>query len=348
MHRLMPPLPLRPPVPAPPIWLGLSILVAQLVLLRLAPIALGLLPFVGIAAIALAFHRLLAVLGVAQRERWTMALVALPSVTLVAVGPAPIDSFHMAACILALAMAIQHRHVAMFSCYAIAVAIAPDALLVAPLFIAIGIRRRIHPGHWPILVPPLLLAGWQSVSALPIAIFGGEITRGAPNIWAVATTFAPEHAAMLPGLALAAALGVAAAFVARMQVAPLDNAGLVGMASLAILVTAGLLPRMTAHAFLLSGTLLFALAIARRDRRTATAAALAQFGLLAASFGAPLLVAGSVCMIAATWLALRPLLAMPANDNPDVARIPPQLGLHGTLSYDINRTYPIPGKWGVE
>ena len=126
-----------------------------------------------------------------------------------------------------------------------------------------------------------------------------------------------------------------------MQVVRFDDAGLVGMAALAALLTAGLLPRMHERYFLLADILIVAFAIARGTRHAFTLAALVQLGSTAAivgylGLGMPLVAIGAVCMIAATWIAAQPLIAPHANDNRDGPhRIPSPHGLRGTLRFDM-------------
>ena len=241
----------------------------------------------------------------------------------------------------------------MFVWCGVAVAFKAQAVLVAPFFLALAIRRRV-PFHYWLAAPaallammaPALLAGWPPADLATIyfrqaGTYSNDIARNAPNIWSLAGAISPEHAPRLFGLALAAALGAAAAYVARMQVVRFDKAGLVCMAALAVLLSAGLLPRMHERYFLLADILILAFAIAKGTRATFTLAALVQLGSTAAiigyiGLGMPMVAIGALCMIAATWIAARPLIAPHANDNRDGShRIPPPHGLRGTLSFDI-------------
>ena len=136
-----------------------------------------------------------------------------------------------------------------------------------------------------------------------------------------------------------------------MQVVRFDKAGLVGMAALAALLAAGLLPRMHERYFLLADILILGFAIARGTRSAFTLAALVQLGSTAAiigylGLGIPMVAIGAVCMIAATWIAAQPLIGPHANDNRDGSHeIPPPHGLRGTMSFDMISA-PVAGPRG--
>lgn len=312
-----------------------------------------LLSVAGTVALALSFHRMLTALGAAQRAHWAIVILALPSVALNALLMGQCDAIYVAACVMAVTMALERRHLAMFAWCGIAVAFKAQAVLVAPFFLALAIRRRVPFGYWLAapaallaMMLPALAAGWPPGDLATIYLrqadtFSNEIARNAPNIWSLAGAISPEHAPKLFALALALALGAAATFVARMQVVRFDKAGLVGMAALAALLTAGLLPRMHERYFLLADILILAFAIARGTRSAFMLAALVQFGSTAAivgylGLGIPMVAIGAVCMIAATWIAAQPLIAPHANDNRDGSHeIPSPHGLRGTLSFDM-------------
>lgn len=312
-----------------------------------------LLAVAGTVALALSFHRLLGALDASQRAQWAAAIFALPSVAFNALLMGQCDALYVAACVMAAAMALERRHLAMFAWCGIAVAFKAQAVLVAPFFLALAIRRRV-PFHYWLAAPaallammaPALIAGWPPADLATVyfrqaGTFSSEIARNAPNIWSLAGSISPEHAPKLFGLALAAALGASAAFVARMQVVRFDKAGLVGTAALAVLLTAGLLPRMHERYFLLADILILAFAISRGTRSAFTLAALVQLGSTAAivgylGLGIPMVAIGAVCMIAATWVLAQSLIAPHANDNRDgPLRIPPPHGLRGTFSFDM-------------
>ena len=319
-----------------------------------------LLSVAGTVALALAMRRLLGALGVAQRAHWAALVVALPSVAFNALLMGQCDAIYVAACLMAVAMAVERRHVAMFVWCGIAVAFKAQAVLVAPFFLAIAIQRRVPPVQWLAapaallaLMTPALLAGWPPADLATIyfrqaGTFSNDIARNAPNIWSLAGMIAPDFAPRLFGLALAAALGASAWFVAKMQIVRFDNAGLVGMAALAALLTAGLLPRMHERYFLLADMLILAFAIARGTRSAFALAGLVQIGSFAAitgylGLGGPMVAIGALCMIAATWIAARPLAVPNANDNPPTGRNPRPAVLQPGFRYDIEQRLSFRG-----
>lgn len=349
--QAMPPLPLRPSVPAPVIWLVAAVATAQALLfwsyqtsdmMWLDPIDfLRTLPAVGMVVLALAFHRLLVTLGVTQRTQWAAMICVLPAVALNALYLGQCDTFPTAACVMAVAMALERRHLAMFAWSGIAIALETQAALVAPFLLALAIHRRVPIHQWfaapavfLVMVVPGLLAGW------PLAGLAAT-DSAAPNLWSLVSAIAPAHTPQLFALSLAATLGAAGTYIAQMQVARFDRAGLVAMAALSVLLTAGLLPGMRAGDFLLANVLTLALAIARATRNALALAALVQLGSIVAIIGdtgleLPAAAIGALCMIAATWIAAKPLIAPHANDNRDGShRIPPPHGLRGTLSFDM-------------
>lgn len=252
----------------------------------------------------------------------------------------------IAACLIAVAAAIGRQHLAMSLGFGLAVAFNVHALVLAPFFLAIAIRDRagirtwlVAPSIWLALVLPWLIAGGRPANFNPSV---GD----APGIWSIATAILPEQAPQLVGLALAASLGTAATFVARMQIVPLDRRELIGMASLSSLLTAGLFPGIRPDAFILAAILTLTCAATRPGRSALLIAGLVQAGLFATigvipgASAVPVAV-GAFCMIAATWIAAQPLIAPHANDNRDGShRIPPAYGLHGTLSFDMMSARP--------
>lgn len=319
-----------------------------------------LLSIAGTTALALAMHRLLGALGAPHRAHWAALAVVLPSVSFNALLMGQCDAIYVAACLMAVAMAVERRHLAMFAWCGIAVAFKAQAALVAPFFLALAIQRRVPLVQWLAapaallaLMAPALLAGWPPADIASIyfrqaGTFSTDIARNAPNIWSLAGMAVPEFAPRLFALALAAALGAAAWFVAKMQIVRFDNAGLVGMAALAVLLTAGLLPRMHERYFLLADMLILAFAIARGTRSAYALAGLVQIGSFAAitgylGLGAPMVAVGAVCMIAATWIAAQPLIAPNANDNPPTGRNPRPAVLRPGFRYDIEQRLSFRG-----
>lgn len=373
----MPRLPLRPPIPAPTIWLVALVAVAVTSLLwslqtpdmtahfvpwletvrthgvvpAFAEPASNLMPgCLYLLALALSVHRLLGALGALQRVQWAIVVLALPAVALNTLLIGQGDALYVAACVMAVAMALEHRHLAMFAWCGIAVAFDIHAALVAPFFLALAIRRRVPFGYWlaapatlVAVATPALIAGWPSADFATVYFRQTDagIALNAPNIWSLASAISPELAPTLFGLALATTFAATATYAAQLQVARFDKTGLVGMAALATLLAAGLLPGMHARAFLLADILILAFAISRGTRSAFMLAALVQLGSTAATLGGPspdipMVAIGAACMITATWIAAQPLIAPHANDNRDGShQIPVPHGLRGTLSFDM-------------
>lgn len=322
-------------LPAPALWLAAVVAIVWFTGWRDPAGVVKLLPVAGAAAVALAFHRLLEALGTNRRLQRTAAILALPLIALDALL-AGIGALQIAACVMAVAMAIERRHAAMLVWWGIAIAFTAQALLLAPFFLALAIRHRV-PILW-FALPATLLAVRLSGGLPELA---ADTASSAPNIWSLINAIAPEQAPALLGLALATALGATATYVARMQSAAPDLAGLTALAALAVLLTAGLLPHAQAQDFLLPGVLTLALTIVSGTRGSLILATLVHLGMIAAiaagfGVGIELAAAGALCMIAATWLAAQPLIAPHANDNRDGSHaIPPPHGLRGTLSFDM-------------
>lgn len=316
--------------------------------------------FVGMAMLTGSVWRLLRSLNVPHAWRYALWVPAVPSVMLNAGLLGQVDALYVAPCVMAVAAALDRRHVRMLAWCGIAVAVKAQAVLIAPFFLAIVIQRRVPLVQWLAapaalfaMMLPALLAGWPIADLATIyfrqaGTFSNDIARNAPNIWSFVGMIAPESAPRLFGLALAVALGACAWFVARMQIVRFDQAGLVGMAALAVLLAAGLLPRMHERYFLLADMLILSFAIARRTRSAFTLAGLVQLGSFAAitgylGLGAPIVALGALCMIVATWTMARQLAFPSANDNPPTERNPRPAVLRRGFRYDIERSVKLGG-----
>lgn len=284
------------------------------------------------ALLAAAFWRLLGSMDVAQRGRWMLLFFCLPTVMINAALLGQCDGLYVAPCIMAVTAAIERRHRAMFAWAGLALAIKAQALLGAPFLLAVVIARQVPVRLWfyaPLgfaaALAPAALAGWP-VSDL-LAIYArqagtfSDIARNAPNIWMVAQALG--GGAALTGLALAMAIGAAAAYAARTGATfnwltpPMQ----LRAALLAPMLMAGLLPKMHDRYFFMADILSFALAIVAPSRDTWRIQAYVQLGSVAALMAylmgvEALAVAGALPMMVATWLAARPLLLAAANDNP--------------------------------
>lgn len=216
----------------------------------------------GIAVVSLAALAILRRLGVAAPERSTALFAIAPSLLLQPGLNGLSDAFWIAACLMALAAALDRRHMHMLRWWGTALAFDPHAMFVAPLLLALLINRHVPVHRWA--VAPLIslatlavlfaigwpMPGWESVFAgradgLP------PLSANAPNIWAIVQAL-PLGALSLSGLAGTATIGVSAAYIARFSAQRLNGRSLIAAALLATLIMGGLLPYQQADCFLLS------------------------------------------------------------------------------------------------
>lgn len=302
-----------------------------------------LLSLAGAGLLAIAMWRLLTALDVERPERKAALALLLPTVAINAGILSQADSFWAAASLMVLESAVRRRHRAMLGWFGLAVAIKAQALFLGPFVLALLIARRVDWRLWALgpvatlaAFVPAALAGWPVVDLLTVyfhqADTFSDLSRNAPNLWAILQ--GPAAAANIPLTALAAtmAVGGAAFYIAHFSVRlrGASDAVILRAALLAPLIVAGTLPRMHERFFFLADLLALILALLQPKRETLTIAALVQggslLGLLAYLSGISGLAGlGAVLMIVATWRVLQPLLEdEAANDNPIVARpLPP-------------------------
>lgn len=289
----------------------------------------------GNAALAAATAKLLRTLGVEHAWRWAALVALLPTTILNTALLGQCDALYAAPCIAAIEAAVARRHTRMLLWCGVAIAFKVQAVLFAPFVIALLIHRRVAVARW-VVVPGVFVAsllpawacGWPMADLLSIyyrqAGYTPLLSLNAPNVWFMVETLTPERAASLTGLAMAAAVGATAAYIAYFSVR-MSQRQLLPVAVLAVLVTAGLLPHMHERYFFVADIAAFAWAASTGERRAWTVAALVQAGSALATmayvFGAPLLVElGFACMALATCRVAAPLLRPAANDNPVMAR----------------------------
>lgn len=267
--------------------------------------------------LTLAMARLLVVLRVARAPLWSIAITGL---TAALVEPSSVhwsDTLHLGASVMAVAMMVTQRPRAMMTWLGVAIALHPLALLIAPICIAIAIRRHAPLSAWLAAPAALLamLAAQMIVSgsppSLPIFATGDQ----APSIWSLVALIGPEYLPGLFALAVALALGSLAWLIARLQIIPLTDTNLVGLKTLSVLLAALLSPDLPLQSVLLAAPLSFAFALATGTRRGLALAVMVHLGIAAAATP-PLAALAVCCMIAASWLLTRPLLQPQANDNP--------------------------------
>lgn len=286
---------------------------------------------------AAAMWHLLKTLKIDDARRLALCLLVLPSLMMNAAMLGQSDAMYVAPSLMALSAAIERRHRSMLGWCGLAIGIKLQAVLIGPFILVLLITRRVPlrdwlwtPAIYSLTLLPAWLAGWPAYDLL--TIYAGqadtfhEIALNSPNIWMVARVLG-AHSDDITGLALVAAIGAMAAYLARFIATSrhFTPAMLVRLALLAPLITAGLLPRMHERYFLLADVLAVVLAIISTDRNDWKIAVYVQIGSVLALFaygsGNPWLAAlGAVPMVLATWLTLRQLVWSAANDNPLLAR----------------------------
>lgn len=283
--------------------------------------------------LAASVWRLARALRIDRPELVAAVTLLLPGVALNTALMGQCDALSTAPLVMAVAAAIERRTGRMFLWCGVAAAIKAQAAFCAPFFLAMAIRHRAPWREW-LLAPlatlamfaPALLLGWPLSDLLTIytrqAGFFEELSRNAPNIWAIVQVL--PLGLPLTGLANAAALGASAAYAAHFGTRPLTDRATVAAAALAPLVVVGLLPRMHERYFYAADVLVFVWAVASRRAGDWVTAGLVNLGsllgILAYGTGIEeLAIAGAVAMLAATWRLAKPILTRPANDNPVVA-----------------------------
>ena len=293
-----------------------------------------LLSVAGTLVLALAVRHLLTRFDAPQPIRAAALVFAMPSLLLNATLLGQCDAMWAAPCVMGVAAAVDRRHRAMLVWFGLAVAFKAQAVLIAPFFLALLIKRRVPLWIWPIAplvtiatMVPAWAAGWPAADLATIYLRQADtfqmLSFNAPNIWAILQAL--PLGLPLVGLAAAAAIGGTAAYIARFSAQTLDNRALLSAALLATLITAGLLPRMHERYFFLADVLALSLALVCRDRPSQTIAMLVQAGSTLALLGylsglTGFVTLGAVAMIVATVKLAVPLLKPAVNDNPLMAR----------------------------
>lgn len=319
-----------------PAYLYLLALVAPLAGLIAAPLLIKLVSLAGTAALALAVRHLLIRLDAPQPNRAAALVLILPSALLNAGLLGQCDAIWAAPCIMALAAAVDRKHLVMLAWCGLALGIKVQALLFAPFVIALLINRRVPLRLWPIApltaaatMLPAWVAGWPAGDLVTVYFRQADtypaLALNAPNLWQIVEALPWIGTLPLSGLALASALGATAAYIAWFSTRNLDGRALLAPASLAPLLTAGLLPHMHERYFFLADILALVMALTLRDRASWRVATMVQGGSLLGLLGYlsgldAMAMIGAILMIAATIRLARPLLMPFANDNPLLAR----------------------------
>jgi Gpi18-like mannosyltransferase len=256
---------------------------------------LKLVSLLGTLWLAAAAHGLFAAAGVRAPLRAAALLMLLPTVLLNGALLAQCDAMWTAACVSALACALQRRVPAMLVWCGIAIAFKAQAVFFAPFVLAFLIAERAPWRLW--LIPPLVftaamlpawLAGWPAYDLATIyfrqAQWSEDLSMNAPNIWAIVQHF-PVVEAMPGAVPLAIAALAALAYMLWVARRSHSREELITAALLSALLLPGLLPRMHERYFFLADVLAFALAFAARDRAARLIAAAVQTGSFLALWG---------------------------------------------------------------
>ena len=300
------------------------------------PTLIKLVSLAGTAALALAVRHLLIRLDAPQPNRAAALVFVLPSALINAGLLAQCDAIWAAPCVMALAAAVDRKHLAMLAWCGLALGIKAQALLFAPFFIALLINRRVPLRLWPIAplataatMLPAWAAGWPAWDLATVYLRQADtypaLALNAPNLWQIVEALPLIGTLPLGGLALATALGASAAYIAWFSTRRLDGRALLGPALLVPLITAGLLPHMHERYFFLADILALVMALTLRDRSSWRIAVLVQGGSLLGLSGYlsglnAMAMIGAILMITATIRVVRPLIRPFANDNPLLAR----------------------------
>jgi len=319
-----------------PAYLYLLAAVTPFAGLIATPVLIKLVSLAGTVALALAVRHLLIRLDAPQPNRAAALVLVLPSALINAGLLAQCDAIWAAPCIMALAAAVDRKHLVMLAWCGLALGIKVQALLFAPFFIALLINRRVPLRLWPIAplvsaatMLPAWAAGWPAWDLATVYLRQADtypaLALNAPNLWQIVEALPSIGALPLSGLALTAALGASAAYIAWFSTRRLDGRALLAPALLAPLITAGLLPHMHERYFFLADILALVMALTLRDRASWRIATLIQGASLLGLSGYlsglnAMAMIGAILMITATVRVARPLVRPFANDNPSMAR----------------------------
>lgn len=300
-----------------------------LYLLSLFSLLVGVLPKIGLikalsvaatVVLALAARHLLGVVGSNRRLEAMLWLVLLPSIAMNAAGFGQCDALWSAACVMAVASAVQKRPVAMLVWFGIGIAFKAQAVFLAPFILQRLLATRtpvwlwVLPGlvYWAAMLPAILV-GWPALDIATIYLRQTEwnpaFISNAANPWSLVQLVAPTAGRDWLWLGHVAAAGAAIAYVVVFGRRDFGAKGLIALALLSALIVPFLLPKMHERFFFLADVLAFLLAWVARDRRSSLifllvqgSSVLALAGLLFAWPLAPVL--GAVMVVAAMVLTV--------------------------------------------
>lgn len=297
---------------------------------------LKLLSMLGTVSLAGALWRLLSALDAPlsaldapSPQRAAALVLILPSTLLNAPLLAQCDAMWAAACVMALAMAVERRHASMLAWFGLAIAFKLQAAFFGPFVVALLLNRRIGVHLW-LVAPatafatllPAWAAGWPIANLLTIYVRQTEhfdlLSLNAPNPWIIVQALPVLQDLPLQGYAMAIAIGGSVAYIAWLASRRIGSELILPAALLAPLLLVGTLPRMHERYFFLADILAFALAVTMRNRAGWSIAALVQIGSSLAILGyvfdtQALSMLGAVATIVATYRTAK--LATRSIDN---------------------------------
>lgn len=284
-----------------------------------------LLSLLGTGALGLAAHRLLRCTGDGRAAEGAFWLLILPTIIVNAAAMGQADAFWTAACLMAVASAIERRSLAMLLWFGVAVAFKAQAIFLAPFIGQQMLQQKVKVLVWPIpclvygiAMLPAAIAGWPIADLLTVylrqAQWNPTFIGNAANPWSLVQLAAPQRG--LAWLWFGDAAAAVAAVLLMMGFSRRDESDprwLLKLALLSVLLMPFLLPKMHERFFFLADVLAFLLAWVSRDRLTIVVAVLVECGSLGALAGLllkqPLFpVAGAVMVATAIALTFRDLL----------------------------------------
>jgi Gpi18-like mannosyltransferase len=307
-------------------------------------IAVKSLSILGAICVSLAMARVLRTSD--SRYEASLLVFLVPTVAINAAIYGQCDGFWTAACLLAVAAAMDERHGAMLVWYGVAIAFKAQSVFLAPFVAMVLINRRVNPLLWSIPLAiyalamlPAWLAGWPASDLATIYLLQARYfnTIGtAPNPWAIVAAFAPARPSPWFGIGYAAAIVAVVVYIAAFARRRFDRAELMRAALLSALIVPFLLPKMHERFTLLADLLSFALAYLLHTREAwricvavIAASTIATFGamfdgrlFLFMIAAAAFVEAAAIAMVAAAML--RAPACQPRGTPPPAAPSPPR------------------------
>lgn len=250
----------------------------------------------GTALLALAVRHLLRVTGSDRSTEAALWLALVPSIAINGAAWGQCDAFWSAACVMAVASAIERRQVSMLLWFGVGIAFKAQALFLAPFIGQRLIAYRTPLLQWSIPVLayaaamlPAALAGWPLLDLVTVylhqAAWGQDFIGNAANPWSIVQLLAPVAGTSLRWLGYVAAAVATGAYLVTCRRSESDPRSTIVLALLSALLVPFLLPKMHERFFFLADVLAFALMLARRDRRSLLLFFLVEGSSLAAVVG---------------------------------------------------------------